>query len=82
MKKKTIYKNAPDEIGDAIVSSQIIKDFLPDPEDLVFKEETVRVTINLSKQSIDFFKKESLRLGVPYQRMIKNLIDIYAQKHS
>ncbi|MCP5512451.1 MAG: CopG family transcriptional regulator [Leptospiraceae bacterium] len=82
MKKKTIYKNAPDEIGDAIVSSKIIKDFLPDPEDLVFKEETVRVTINLSKQSIDFFKKESLRLGVPYQRMIKNLIDIYAQKHS
>jgi predicted DNA binding CopG/RHH family protein len=82
MKKKTIYKNAPKEIAKAIKSSKIVEDFLPKPEALVFKENMVRVTINLSEQSIVYFKMEGKRLGVPYQRMIKNLIDLYAQKYS
>ncbi len=81
MKKKTIYEDAPDEIGEAIRKSKTVKDFLPKPEDLVVRENTVRVTMNLSRQSIEFFKKESKRLGVPYQKMIKNLIDMYAEKY-
>jgi hypothetical protein len=36
---------------------RIVDDFLPSPEDLVFKEENVKVTITLSKSSVDFFKK-------------------------
>ncbi|MCB1175988.1 MAG: CopG family transcriptional regulator [Leptospiraceae bacterium] len=82
MKKKTIYKDAPKDIGLAIKSSKVITDFLPSPENLVLKDDSVRITINLSKQSVDFFKKESKKLGVPYQKMIKNLIDLYAQKFS
>jgi hypothetical protein len=35
-----------------------LKDFLPSPEELALKDETVKVTISLSKTSIDFFKKE------------------------
>jgi hypothetical protein len=34
---------------------RIVDDFLPSPEDLVFKEENVKVTITLSKSSVDFF---------------------------
>ncbi len=82
MKKKINYKKAPKDIEEGIESSKTIKDFLPVPENLVFKDATVRVTINLSKPSISFFKKESKRLGVPYQRMIKNLVDLYAQRFS
>ncbi len=36
-----------------------VKDFLPTPEELAFKDETVKITISLSKASIDFFKKEA-----------------------
>lgn len=51
MKKKIKYSDG--EMG--IV--EVVKDFLPKPEDLVFKEDTVKVTLNLSKSSIEFFKE-------------------------
>ncbi len=34
---------------------KVIKDFLPSPEELALKEETVKVTISLSRASVDFF---------------------------
>ena len=49
MKKKIKYSD--EKIGKV----EIVKDFLPKPEDLVFKEDTVKVTLNLSKASIEFF---------------------------
>jgi hypothetical protein len=38
---------------------KIIPDFLPRPEDLVFRDEGVKVTIALSKRSVAFFKDEA-----------------------
>lgn len=35
---------------------RVISDFLPSPEELALKDETVKVTIALSKTSVDFFK--------------------------
>ena len=55
MKKKIKYKKAPKEIADAIDKSVRIKDFLPPPEKLVKKDESVRITINLNKNSVSFF---------------------------
>jgi hypothetical protein len=46
MKRKIRYKDEP--LGDL----QIIEDFLPPPEQLAFKDETVKVTIALSKSSV------------------------------
>ena len=37
----------------------LVPDFVPRPEDLVFREEGVKVTIALSKRSVDFFKTEA-----------------------
>ncbi len=54
-----------------------VKDFLPSPEELAFKEETVKVTISLSKASIEFFKKEAKRHHTQYQKMIRRLLDEY-----
>jgi len=59
-----------------------ISDFLPPPEALVFREEGVKVTIALSKYSVDFFKREAQKHGTQYQRMIRRLLDSYAQAHS
>jgi len=38
---------------------RIVSDFLPSPKDLVLKDETVKVTISLSKASVEFFKEEA-----------------------
>ena len=40
-----------------------VSDFLPSPEELALKDETVRVTIALSKTSIEFFKREAKKRG-------------------
>ncbi len=60
---------------------KIIPDFLPDPEQLAFREESTKVTIGLSRKSILFFKSTARRYGTPYQTMIRRLLDAYAEKH-
>lgn len=61
---------------------KIVPDFLPRPEELVFREEGVKVTIALSKRSVDFFKDEARKQNTQYQRMIRRLLDAYAEHHS
>jgi hypothetical protein len=61
---------------------KVIPDFLPDPEELAIREEGVKVTIALSKRSVEFFKREAERHGTQYQRMIRRLLDTYARHHS
>lgn len=56
---------------------EIIADRLPSPEELAFKEETVKVTISLSKSSVDFFKREAKKRDTKYQQMIRRLLDAY-----
>ncbi|PKA06489.1 toxin-antitoxin system antitoxin subunit [Leptospira mtsangambouensis] len=55
-------------------------DFLPPPDKLIIKEDNSKVTILLSKKSISFFKDQSKKSGVPYQSMIKKVLDLYADK--
>jgi predicted DNA binding CopG/RHH family protein len=57
---------------------RIIPDFLPSPSELAFKEDTVKVTIALSRSSVEFFKREAAKHQVPYQKMIRRLLDEYA----
>ena len=59
-----------------------VKDKLPSPEELVISEEKVKVTISLSKTSIEYFKKEAKHYHTKYQKMIRNLLDKYALQHS
>ena len=60
---------------------KVISDFLPAPEELVFKEDTVKVTIALSKESVEFFKQEAKKHHTQYQRMIRRLLDAYTLAH-
>jgi predicted DNA binding CopG/RHH family protein len=75
MKKRIKYTDGP--VGDV----RVVKDFLPAPADLVFKEEQVKVTIGLSRKSVDFFKREAKKHHTPYQKMIRRLLDLYAARH-
>lgn len=76
MKKKIKYSN--EKIGKV----KVVKDFLPKPEDLIFKENTVKVTLNLSKSSIEFFKEVAQKHGSQYQKVIRNLLDKYSSHYS
>jgi predicted DNA binding CopG/RHH family protein len=60
---------------------RVVKDFLPSPDQLAFKEEKVKVTISLSRNSLDFFKDQAQRHQTAYQKMIRNLLDAYALQH-
>ena len=59
---------------------RIVEDFLPPPEDLVLAEDNIKVTLSLTRRSLDFFKREAKRHRVPYQRMIRALVDEYVAR--
>jgi predicted DNA binding CopG/RHH family protein len=76
MTRKIKYTDEP--IGDL----EVIDDFLPSPDQLVLKDDGVKVTISLSKRSVDFFKAEAGRSKTSYQRMIRRLLDTYAERYT
>ena len=80
MSKQKGYERAPADIAEAIEKAEIIPDFLPSPDQLILKEETVRVTLNLNRRSVDFFKIKARENGVPYQSMIRKVLDLYASQ--
>lgn len=75
MKSKIKYTDEP--LGDL----RVIDGFLPSPEELAFKEGNVKVTIALSKTSVNFFKREATKHHTQYQKMIRRLIDFYVARH-
>ena len=75
MKTKTKYTDEP------MGKLRVVKDFLPPPDQLVLKEESVKVTISLSKESVAFFKKEAKRHHTQYQKMIRKVLDLYAAQY-
>ena len=76
MSKHVRYKDEP------LGRLKVVPDFLPRPEDLIFRDEGVKVTIALSKRSVEFFKAEAQKHNTQYQRMIRRLLDAYAEHHS
>ena len=74
MTNKTKYT---DESMDDV---KIIQDFLPSPQELAFKEERVKITIALSKRSVDFFKEQANNYKTQYQKLIRRLLDEYVNR--
>ena len=73
IRKKVDYTDEPLEL-------KAVKDFLPPPKDLVLKKKNVKVTISLSKSSVEFFKKQAENRHVPYQTIIRKVLDHYSEK--
>ena len=59
---------------------KVIEDFLPSPDSLVAREDNVKVTLGLSRRSVEYFKRAAKVRRVPYQRMIRALVDAYAER--
>lgn len=77
MSKRNDDRYTDEPLGDV----RVIDDFLPRPEDLAFKEDNVKVTLGLSRKSVDFFKREAKKHQTQYQKMIRRLLDLYAARH-
>lgn len=75
MKRKVKYQNEP------LGRMEVVSDFLPAPDQLVLRDDGVKVTIALSKRSVEFFKRHAAKSKVPYQRMIRTLLDGYVKHH-
>ena len=69
-KKRIKYTDEP-------IEAKVIADFLPSPEELVMKEDNVKVTLTLSRKSVSFFKRQAGRHHTAYQTMIRSLLDRY-----
>lgn len=82
MKKQIKYKNAPKEIGFAIEEAELVNDFLPAPDQLLTNEDTVKVTLGLSRRSVEFFKKQAKQNHVSYQKMLRKVIDLYTDLYN
>lgn len=77
MRKKIIYTDEP-----MIIGRQMPRKFLPLPEDLVLYYPTQKITLSLTTQTLQFFKQQARKHRVPYQKMIRNLLDHYARQAS
>jgi hypothetical protein len=75
MKRTPKYRDEP------LGTVRLVADFLPPPEELVLRDDAVKVTIGLSRHSVDFFKERAARANVPYQKMIRALLDSYARHY-
>ena len=70
-------KYTDEHLGDL----RVVPDFLPSPDELVFKDDTVKVTISLSRASVEFFKQEAKKHHTQYQKMIRRLLDTYTEAY-
>lgn len=78
MKHKKKYSNSDQPIG----KLTRVADFLPSPDKLVMPENTVKVTLALDRESILFFKQKADKLGIKYQKMIRELLKGYVAHYS
>lgn len=72
MKKRIRYTD------EAMGEIKVVKDFLPPPDQLVLREDSVKVTISLSKSSVDYFKRVASENRTQYQKLIRKVLDLYA----
>ncbi len=73
-KEASKYTDEPIELGERV------PDFLPSPQELAKADEVVKITIALSKNSVDFFKQAAAESNASYQKMIRRLLDEYVQR--
>ena len=71
MSRQIQYTDEP--IGDF----RQVADFLPSPEELKLKNETTKITISLSSESLAYFKEVAKANHIQYQKMIRQLLDDY-----
>lgn len=76
MKKKINYTDEPMD------NVQVVPDFLPRPDQLVFRERVatdIEITTCLSPQSLAFFKEKAAAWHTDYRVIIQSVLDEYSR---
>ena len=81
-KEKFTMRKKRADLNEPIGRMTRVDDFLPSPSELIPPEETIKITISLNKTSVDFFKQQARQHHTKYQKMIRELVDIYATQYS
>ena len=55
-----------------------VVDFLPSPEELAPRETVTKITLAVDDETVEFFKSKAKSLGTPYQKMMREVLKIYA----
>ena len=59
------------------------KEFLPRPEELVFKDtETENITVSLDKETATFFESKAKELGASHQALVRSILKEYVARQS
>ncbi len=58
-----------------------VPDFLPPPEALIASSDLIKVTVTLTRPSVEFFKREAKKNHTKYQKMIRAVLNNYAQHY-
>jgi len=58
-----------------------VEDFLLSPDKLVMPDNSVKITLRVSKTSMEFFKQQAKKHHTKYQKMIRSLLDRYSKKY-
>jgi predicted DNA binding CopG/RHH family protein len=77
MNKKTKMIYTDEDLGEL----KVVKDFLPSPALLAKREKTIKVTLSLTEATLNFFKNSAKIHHMPYQKMIRCLLDEYKEQH-
>lgn len=82
MKKKIKYTDDKGELDGLDVENYKVlpHDFFPSVEELLYKETSKKVTLDLEKKSLEYLKREAKKRGGSYQRLIRNLVSSYVRK--
>ena len=84
MKKEVKYTDAPQDVQQSLDRAVIIPNFAPTPEEVrKFAEgrEKKSISIYLSVETIEKFKKAAAQSGGRYQTMISDVLDTYTQQY-
>lgn len=71
MSNKIKYTDQDLEFG------EVIEDFLPLPSQLIPKQKTVEIKINLTEEKLLLIEKEAKTKRISYQDLIESIIDNY-----
>jgi predicted DNA binding CopG/RHH family protein len=77
MKQKGKRKDPNEPVGKLTP----VADFLPPPEELVPKDETIKITVAIDADTLVFFKEYARKSGLKYQRIIREVLKGYAKRY-
>ena len=77
MKKKIQNRNDNLPVG----KLTRIENFLPSPEELFPRVEKKKVTLEIDDETVSFFKSKAKQTGTKYQKMMREVLKVYAKKY-